>query len=444
MSVAPPSARRSVERRRQRVEHVRDLEGDRLERGAREVGPRRAARDAGHEAARVGDPVRGAEPGERGDEVDAAGRVDLPRERLALGGRRDDAERRRAATGRRRRSRGSRPRARSRVRGGAVFSSPSGAARARVADVGEHEAAGAVGRLGLARREAAVAEERGLLVARDRRRSAAHAEQLGLADDVGRRARAAGSIARSMPNSSSSSSSQSRASRGRAAASATRSSRRSRARVPPVSFQSSQESTVPKASSAAGRSVRASSHSSLVAEKYGSGTSPVARADQLARAARGSARRCAGPARRSRGATGRPRRALPEDGRLALVRDPDRVELRRLDARVGAAPPRRRPSDARPDLAPDRARPSPAADSAARTRGSRGRRTRSSPSTTRQVVPVVPWSIARITRDGAEQPRSASARTARAGRRVEAAQRRASSGAGARPPRSIAHSRSRA
>ena len=44
---------------------------------------------------------------------------------------------------------------------------------------------------------------------------------------------------------------------------------------PPVSFHTSHESTVPKASSEEGTSVRASSHSSLVAEKYGSGTSPV-------------------------------------------------------------------------------------------------------------------------------------------------------------------------
>ena len=46
-------------------------------------------------------------------------------------------------------------------------------------------------------------------------------------------------------------------------------------RPPPVSFHTSQLSTVPNASSVAGCSVRASSHSSFVAEKYGSGTRPV-------------------------------------------------------------------------------------------------------------------------------------------------------------------------
>jgi hypothetical protein len=42
-----------------------------------------------------------------------------------------------------------------------------------------------------------------------------------------------------------------------------------------VSFQTSHASTVPKASSRCGSSARSSSHSSFVAEKYGSGTSPV-------------------------------------------------------------------------------------------------------------------------------------------------------------------------
>ena len=45
--------------------------------------------------------------------------------------------------------------------------------------------------------------------------------------------------------------------------------------APPVSFQTSQLSTVPKASRSVETSVRARSHSSFVAEKYGSGTRPV-------------------------------------------------------------------------------------------------------------------------------------------------------------------------
>ena len=44
--------------------------------------------------------------------------------------------------------------------------------------------------------------------------------------------------------------------------------------APPVSRQTSQESTVPNASSPAAPASR-SSHSSFVAEKYGSGMSPV-------------------------------------------------------------------------------------------------------------------------------------------------------------------------
>ena len=66
------------------------------------------------ETARVRVPMRRAEAGQSGHEVDAAGRIDLPRERLALGGVVQDARARRAATGSRHRSRGSRPRARSR------------------------------------------------------------------------------------------------------------------------------------------------------------------------------------------------------------------------------------------------------------------------------------------------------------------------------------------
>ena len=46
---------------------------------------------------------------------------------------------------------------------------------------------------------------------------------------------------------------------------------------PPVSFHTSHASIVPNASSACGTAVRSRIHSSFVAEKYGSGTSPVRR-----------------------------------------------------------------------------------------------------------------------------------------------------------------------
>ena len=67
-------------------------------------------------------------------------------------------------------------------------------------------------------------------------------------------------------------------------------------------------------------------------------------------------------------------------------------DLRRRRARRGHLPGHI------PDLVRHRARPSPGAGSAARTRCRRGRRSCPSSSKTRQVVPVVPWSIARITR----------------------------------------------
>ena len=74
------------------------------------------------------------------------------------------------------------------------------------------------------------------------------------------------------------------------------------------------------------------------------------------------------------GATGLPRRPLPEDGRLALVRDPDRRELATADSGraqsvLGGA------EHGAPRAPRGRARPSRAAESAAGTRGSRGRST---------------------------------------------------------------------
>ena len=56
---------------RHRVDHVRDLEGDRLERRPRDVLARGAARDPADQAAGIGIPVRRAEPGQRRHEVDA-------------------------------------------------------------------------------------------------------------------------------------------------------------------------------------------------------------------------------------------------------------------------------------------------------------------------------------------------------------------------------------
>ena len=66
-------------------------------------------------------------------------------------------------------------------------------------------------------------------------------------------------------------------------------------------------------------------------------------------------------------------RRVPGDDGLALVGDPDPVELRPVDRRRRRSP-RRRPAASPPRSRRRRARPSPAAGSAARTRSRRGRR----------------------------------------------------------------------
>ena len=106
-----------------------------------------------------------------------------------------------------------------------------------------------------------------------------------------------------------------------------------RSRAPPrcVSFQTSHESTVPKASPDRGCS--SEQPLELRRREVRIGHEPGALADQVARRARGSARPCAGPATRSparpagrsRGSRGR---------RLALVRDRDGLDA--VEARAAA------------------------------------------------------------------------------------------------------------
>ena len=55
-----------------RLKHLRTLEGDALKRGARDVRLRRTSRQPDHHAAGLAVPVRGAEPHEGGNEIDAA------------------------------------------------------------------------------------------------------------------------------------------------------------------------------------------------------------------------------------------------------------------------------------------------------------------------------------------------------------------------------------
>ena len=115
----------------------------------------------------------------------------------------------------------------------------------------------------------------------------------------------------------------------------------------PQSFQRSHESIVPKARSPAAPAF-ASSHSSFVAEKYGSGIEAGALADQLHRQLGAACGRP--PVLPDDRAPDRLTASLvPDERRLALVRDPDRVELTGPHARVVQR--RRRRVDHRlPDL----------------------------------------------------------------------------------------------
>ena len=178
-------------------------------------------------------------------------------------------------------------------------------------------------------------------------------------------------------------------------------SRRSRATLPPVSRQSRNESTVPKASLPCSAAARApatlsSSQEILVAEKYGSSTSPVLSATVAFMA--GGAQRRAGV----RGAAVLPDdrvvdrlagRAIPDDRGLALVGDADR--RRRPSRRPSPLPsPRARSRRSRSRFPPDRARPIRAPDRSAAAPAARSQRERASASNTMARVEVVPWSMA--------------------------------------------------
>ena len=81
-----------LRRQPHRLDDVVRLERDRLERRADEVLAPRTARQARDQAARVRRPVRRAEAGQRGDEVDAVVSRRPTRQRLGLGGVRDEPE----------------------------------------------------------------------------------------------------------------------------------------------------------------------------------------------------------------------------------------------------------------------------------------------------------------------------------------------------------------
>ena len=261
---------------------------------------------------------------------------------------------------------------RSRRNGGRRPEETLGRRVAGAADVDENEAARAVRGLGLTGGEAA-AGRRGppAGLRRSRRSARPRRGDEAFADDAARRRRRAARA-------------RARLRRARAARHPSRARRDREACVreafvtsttcvrTAVSFQTSQESTVPKARSRCGRSERFRIHSSFVAEKYGSGQEAGPLADQVARQLAAALGRTPvlpddRALHRVAGA------AIPDDRRLALVRDPDGRELGRRDA--GTRRVRPRLLRARSARSPrDRARPSRAAESTAGSRGSRDRR----------------------------------------------------------------------
>ena len=135
--------------------------------------------------------MRRAEAGERRDEVDALVAVERARERFGLGGALDQPEAVAEPLDRRPRDEHG---ALERIDGIVVAELPRDGAQHAVrrrsrrrACIDEHERAGPVGRLRLAGREAALPEERRLLVAGDPSDGHERAEQLSLADNAARR-----------------------------------------------------------------------------------------------------------------------------------------------------------------------------------------------------------------------------------------------------------------
>ena len=186
MALAPPSARRTSTPLGKHVEHVGDLEGDRLERGSDKVragcvprvipliSPRASAFQCGE-----------PRPANAGTNVTPPARVDRARQPLALGSVGEDAE---SVAQPLDRGAAREDRALERIAAGRShrLEQPCRYWTALRSGVRQHEAARPVGRLRLAAAEAAVAEEGRLLVACDARDRHGHAEQLRLADDLGR------------------------------------------------------------------------------------------------------------------------------------------------------------------------------------------------------------------------------------------------------------------
>ena len=354
---------------------VDGLVGHRLQRGAREVRAAAAAGEPDDRPARVRVPVRRAEPGQRGDEVDAVVGVQRGRQLLGLGRRGDDPE---PVAQPLDRGAGDEDRRLVRVGGRAADlprdrgQQPLLGLRHRGARVGEHERAGAVGVLAQAGLQAALAEQRRLLVAGhagDRHLEAVELVRAGRAEHAAARPdlgqRALGDAAEELAAAPG----PRRPWRCPSAACARR--WRAPSTCSPVSLKSIHESTVPntarpsRARSASPSTLR-SSHSILVAEKYGSSISPVrSRMRSSSPASRSSSQRAGGAAvlPDERVVQRLARRRVPADDGLALVGDADGLELAGLAAPRRRAP-RRRPRARPPRSPPRRARPSPASGSA--------------------------------------------------------------------------------
>ncbi len=206
----------------------------------------------------------------------------------------------------------------------------------RATHVDEDEAARPVRDLRVSWHEAPLSDERRLLVARDaaigtvapsRLASATRPLEGTIAGAAHARRRTERAARRP-----------SRGPRDRRAWSARRWSRPMTCVVPSVSFQTSQESIVPKASSSCERPERSRIHSSFVAEKYGSRDEARPVPDQVMRELDAALGRPP-VLPDDRALHGPPRPAIPDDRRLTLIRDPDR---RRSAAGIRAE--RERPS----------------------------------------------------------------------------------------------------
>ena len=164
------------------LDQIDGLQRDRIERGARDVGACSAARQAHQRAARVGVPVRCAEPGEGRHQHHAAAVGYRRGQRFDFARALDDAQPVAQPLHQRTADEDA---AFQRIGGGTAVAPGDGGEQAvvrldrRVTGIHQQEAAGAVGLLGHARRETGLAECGGLLVAADASDGNGRAQHVG-------------------------------------------------------------------------------------------------------------------------------------------------------------------------------------------------------------------------------------------------------------------------